>query len=203
MRKLVLRVGLTLFAFAFFSRPAHAFDPDTTVFIGSSTIEFWETLSGDFKPAKTLNLGVGGTTYTYLLQHAPDYAAKYPARRFVIYSGDNDLELGARPRAIADQFRQLAALLHERLPSCTITLIDVKPSPKRRKNIALIRETNALLREAAKPLAYVSFVDVFPLMTNAKGEPRAELFREDGLHLNDKGYALWTKALKKSGKIGK
>jgi lysophospholipase L1-like esterase len=66
------------------------------------------------------------------------------------------------------------------------------------KNLALTKETNALLKADAAKLSYVKFVDLFSKMTNAKGEPRAELFRADGLHLNEKGYAIWTKALKPS-----
>jgi hypothetical protein len=64
MWKLLLGLSLPLFS--------HAFDPNTAVFIGSSTIEFWSTLERDFKPIKTLNLGVRGTTCIYLLQHADD-----------------------------------------------------------------------------------------------------------------------------------
>jgi lysophospholipase L1-like esterase len=33
-------------------------------------------------------------------------------------------------------------------------------------------------------------------MLDAQGEPRAELFRWDGLHMNAKGYAVWTSIIK-------
>jgi lysophospholipase L1-like esterase len=190
------RQTIAIFAGLVLSVPAHAFDPSTVVFIGSSTVEFWKTLERDFKPAHTLNLGVGGTTYEYLLLHAEEYASKYPARRFVVYSGDNDLEMGIEPRAVADQFKALAGMLHAKLPFSTITLIAVKPSPKRLKNLGLTKETNVLLQEAARKLNYVNFLDLFTKMTNDKGEPRKGLFRADGLHMNEKGYAIWTKALR-------
>jgi lysophospholipase L1-like esterase len=32
---------------------------------------------------------------------------------------------------------------------------------------------------------------------NEKGEPRAELFRPDKLHLNTEGYKVWTEIIKK------
>jgi lysophospholipase L1-like esterase len=33
-------------------------------------------------------------------------------------------------------------------------------------------------------------------MLDAQGKPRAELFRDDGLHMQHAGYALWIRALK-------
>ena len=36
------------------------------------------------------------------------------------------------------------------------------------------------------------YMDVFNPMLGANGRPRAELFVEDQLHMNPKGYALWS-----------
>ena len=33
-------------------------------------------------------------------------------------------------------------------------------------------------------------------MLDAQGKPRLEIFRKDGLHLNEKGYAMWTAIVK-------
>ena len=35
-----------------------------------------------------------------------------------------------------------------------------------------------------------------PVMLDAQGKPRDELFRVDGLHMNAQGYALWTSIIK-------
>jgi lysophospholipase L1-like esterase len=32
-------------------------------------------------------------------------------------------------------------------------------------------------------------------MLGADGKPRPELFLQDGLHMNNEGYAVWTKLL--------
>jgi lysophospholipase L1-like esterase len=34
-------------------------------------------------------------------------------------------------------------------------------------------------------------------MLGADGKPMPDLFKKDGLHLNDKGYQIWTKVVKK------
>jgi len=38
---------------------------------------------------------------------------------------------------------------------------------------------------------------VFTPMLTAEGTPQKELFRDDGLHMNRKGYELWTSILRK------
>lgn len=41
-----------------------------------------------------------------------------------------------------------------------------------------------------------NFVDVFSEMLTKDGKMMPELFIEDMLHLNEKGYSLWKKTLK-------
>ena len=38
----------------------------------------------------------------------------------------------------------------------------------------------------------LEYVDIDAPMIGEDGQPRAELFRKDGLHLNPDGYRLWT-----------
>ena len=40
------------------------------------------------------------------------------------------------------------------------------------------------------------FVDVHQKMLTASGEPIAELFLDDSLHMNSKGYAIWQETIK-------
>ena len=35
------------------------------------------------------------------------------------------------------------------------------------------------------------YIDVFPLTLDDAGRPRPALFRDDRLHMNGQGYALW------------
>jgi lysophospholipase L1-like esterase len=40
-----------------------------------------------------------------------------------------------------------------------------------------------------------AFVDVFHKMLNSEGKPVDDVFLEDKLHMNSKGYAIWKKAI--------
>lgn len=188
-------VSLTLFAHS----PAAAqngvepFDPRTIVFIGSSSIDFWKTLSEDFAGEKVINLGVAGTTYSHLVTHAGEWAVKYPADRYVIYSGDNDIAWLRSPEKVANQFREVADTLRAAIPGVHILVISIKPNliPTRRVRIGAVRKANAMLAAEAAAIGHATFVDAHNPMLDRNGRPRAELFTIDGIHMNEKGYRLW------------
>jgi lysophospholipase L1-like esterase len=42
----------------------------------------------------------------------------------------------------------------------------------------------------------LTFIDTYSPMLNPDGQPRAELFQKDNLHMNAEGYKLWTSLIK-------
>jgi lysophospholipase L1-like esterase len=99
------------------------------------------------------------------------------------------------PEKVAADFREFQRRLRATLPEARLIYVSLKPSPSRVKLLAAMVQTNALIAAecARDPLA--RFVDVFTLMLDAHGQPRAELFLPDRLHMNATGYALWAAQL--------
>jgi lysophospholipase L1-like esterase len=58
-----------------------------------------------------------------------------------------------------------------------------------------MRATNELIRGYAAAGKNLVFIDVFPPMLNQAGQPRPELFIQDGLHMNREGYDIWRKVV--------
>lgn len=174
-----------------------SFDPRTIVFIGSSSIDFWKTLPQDFAGEKVINLGKAGTTYSHLVTHVEEWAAKYPAERYVIYSGDNDIAWLRSPKKVARQFREVAETLRAAIPGVHIFVISIKPNliPTRRVRIAAVRKANALISAEVAAIGDATYVDAHTPMLDQNGHPRAELFRIDGIHINEKGYHIWRDVL--------
>ena len=46
--------------------------------------------------------------------------------------------------------------------------------------------------------AYLEYINIWDSMLNQDGTRMPELFIEDGLHMNKKGYEVWTKKVRES-----
>lgn len=166
------------------------------LFLGSSSIVGWNTKKS-FPDLPTVNCGFGGSQMSDAARYVDRLVIPWKPRVLVVYSGDNDLKAGKSPEQVRDDFRTLAEKVHAQLPQTKIVLIGVKPSIARWNLIEKIRTANKLLAAYAAQDAQqrILFVDVEPLMLDAEGRPRAEIFKDDGLHLNAEGYALWSKKI--------
>ncbi|MBN2090422.1 hypothetical protein JW964_12485 [candidate division KSB1 bacterium] len=168
--------------------------PDSldVLFVGSSSIRLWSTLSTDFKAVKVLNRGFGGSCMADLVHFAHRIILPYRPKKIVIYSGDNDINAGKTPEQVCDDFKNLVKIIQNSLPTTRVALIAIKPSFSRWEKVELMRQANNLMKEFIVNDSRLSFIDTFSHTLGADGMPKPELFREDGLHLNDNGYRLWT-----------
>ena len=161
------------------------------LFAGSSSIVRWTTLKADFPGKVILNRGFGGSELSDLLHYADRIVIPYAPSRIVIYSGENDLQQGQTAAAVHGTFRALCEQVHAALPATRVAFISIKPSPSRMKIMPAVLEANRLIAaECARDPRRV-FIDVYPAMLGADGQPKRELFVTDMLHLSDAGYAVW------------
>jgi|SRR5579884_2463849 len=166
------------------------------IFVGSSSIRLWK-LDRSFPELKNvLNRGFGGSQLADATYFAPRLLYKQQPRIVVLYAGDNDLAAGKSPEQVAADFKEFVAVVRKELPETRILYISVKPSPARAALLDRARKTNALLAEQCGKEKGVEFVDVFNPMLGPDGQPKPELFRDDRLHMNDKGYELWAGILR-------
>ncbi len=171
--------------------------PDSPVlFYGSSSIRLWETLAEDFPDMAVLNRGFGGSTLADCVEFASLLVVPYAPQNILFYAGDNDLDQGATPQKVLDSFKALVSIIRNALGDVPVTFLAIKPSPSRWSNLADIVEANRLVEEFIHQEKGLYFLDVFSPMLTADGQPRNELFLEDGLHLNRAGYDLWTHLLR-------
>jgi lysophospholipase L1-like esterase len=166
------------------------------LFIGSSSIRMWKTLTNDFAGYPVFNRGFGGSQISDSVRYSSRIITPYQPRAIVFYAGDNDLAMGKSPAQIAKDFKRLVYKVHWRLSGTRIFVLSVKPSPARWHLKDQVLRTNQLIEEYSKTEKNVKFIDVFSSMLGADGTPRKELFAKDNLHMNEKGYQLWTSLIK-------
>lgn len=166
--------------------PAHP-----VVFTGSSSVRMWSSLAQDFPDLPVLNRGFGGSQMRDLFHYAEPVAIRYQPRQIVLYSGDNDINAGRSPEQVLHDFNAVVARIRRDLPQVPILVLSIKPSPSRIDELPRQQEANKRMAEAASQTPGMTFVDVATPMLDNHGQPRAELFREDRLHMTPAGYAVW------------
>jgi lysophospholipase L1-like esterase len=167
---------------------------DAVLFVGSSSIRLWD-LKKSFPELPTINRGFGGSQMSDAAQYAKRLIAPYKPRLIVLYEGDNDLAAKESPADVAVDFDRLLKLIRADLPTTPLVVIGCKPSPKRWALIEQQRELNRLLTDRCQQDGHAKFLDIEKPMLGDDGQPNADLFRDDLLHLNAKGYALWNSLL--------
>ena len=58
-----------------------------------------------------------------------------------------------------------------------------------------MQAVNSRVERLAEASERIIYVDTATPMLGDDGKPRRELFLEDGLHMNEAGYKLWTEVL--------
>lgn len=165
------------------------------LFAGSSSMVYWKTKQL-FPDLVTISRGFGGSHLSDSVYYAEQCILKYEPRIVLLYAGDNDLAQNVPPAQIKNDFVKLTKLIHSKLPKTRILFIAIKPSPKRWALFKQQQEANQLIENVCKTDDRLQFVNIVKPMLDAKGQPRAELFKDDNLHMNEKGYELWTSIIR-------
>jgi len=168
---------------------------NAVLFVGSSSIVGWDTEKW-FSEMKTINRGFGGSYIVDSVYYADSIILPYKPKTIVFYAGDNDIADNKTPQMLLADFKVLVSVIRSSLPETRIIVISTKPSIDRWKFWPKMQEANNLIRKYCKSQNEIFFVDVSKVMLDETGNPRKELFKADGLHINEKGYELWTSLVK-------
>lgn len=170
---------------------------DAILFLGSSSFRKWEDVRSYFPGYTIINRGFGGSTIPDAIRYANDIIFPYQPKQILIYEGDNDLASSDKitPDSVLNRFEKLFTLIREKLPNTSIAFVAIKPSPSRQKLMPKMQEANSLIKDFLKNKKNTAFIDVYHKMLNKDGTPIKDIFLEDELHMNAKGYQIWQKAI--------
>jgi lysophospholipase L1-like esterase len=171
------------------------------VFTGSSSIRFWKTLKEDMSPLRVLNRGFGGSQIFEVTHYVDRIVLPYRPRGVVLYAGENDIAgvKFSRKRSaeeLQNDFQQFCFAVHSHLPQAAIYYVSIKPLKLRLRLWPEMQKANRLIERFTESDMRLHFVDVSTAMLDAAGEPRRDLFKWDGIHMNEEGYVIWTRILR-------
>jgi hypothetical protein len=168
------------------------------LFLGSSSFRLWDTIHEDLAPVKVVKRAYGGARFRDLAIYTPELIAGLRFSKAVIFIANDitgkDSE-DTDPETTSKLARLVIAQLRSEHPEVPIHLVAVTPTPVRYKHWPRIQVTNRMLRKIAETTPGVFYIPTAYAFLDRDGHPRAELFKEDRLHLNSIGYQIWARIL--------
>ncbi len=166
------------------------------VFVGSSSFKMWKDLEQDFPDHRVVNRGFGGSSLPHVIDYADEIVIPYKPRQVVIYCGDNDfMDPTVTSEIVIERVKTLFHLLRKEIPRADIIYVSIKPSPSRQHLMPKMAAANEAIQKFLEAQRKAVFVDIWHPMLDDQGQPRKELFLNDMLHMNRKGYAIWQQAV--------
>ena len=168
---------------------------DAVLFVGSSSIRMWQT-HRSFPGLKVINRGFGGSHTSDAIYFADKIVFPYKPKTIVFYEGDNDIASGKTPERVLKDYKTFVRLVKKKLPRTPIIFIAIKPSLSRWSVWPKMKEANDMIKAFSDNDKRLFYVDTSTKLIAGDGKPDDGLFLKDNLHMNDKGYKVWTSLLR-------
>lgn len=171
---------------------------DAILFVGGRDLRLWSSLAADMAPIPVIQRGFGGAQIPHINHYRSRIILPYRPRAILVMAGDADLAdvRGRRPEDVLDDFRTLALSLRAEGEDAPIYFISLRPSPARDERWYGAQRANALIADYVRHERGMYFLDVTAKMLDENGNIRDDLYRWDGLTLNERGYAVLAETIK-------
>lgn len=166
------------------------------LFIGSSSFRLWKDVKSDFNNSNILNRAFGGATLLDLIYFQNDVVLKYKPKKIFIYCGENDIASSEKvtPKMVFKRYKTFYKTLRKQFPETPIIFVSLKPAISRWNMKDRMMATNKLISQFMKNKNNATFVNIWDDMLE-NGEPRKDIYIQDNLHMNAKGYAIWVEKM--------
>ncbi len=167
------------------------------LFVGSSSFTMWKDVQEYFPSKPILNRAFGGSTLVDLIRYRYEVIYPYPPKQIVMYFGENDFASSdtVTVAMVMDRFETLFKLIRVKYKTVPFAYVSMKPSPSRAHLLAKYVEANQQIKQYLSKQTKTAFIDVYHPMLQPDGQVMTDIFKEDNLHMNAKGYAIWKKII--------
>ncbi len=163
-------------------------------FVGSSNVRLWGSLSEEMSPLTVENREFGGAKIPYLIHNAFKIILPYKSKIIVFYCGDNVMSMGQRHTAeeVLEDYKEFVRLVQQDLPETKVLYISIKPSKTRWEFWTDMKQTNRMIQQYSDTDDNLSYIDITSSMLDVNANPRVDILKKDGIHMNGEGYRIWT-----------
>lgn len=172
------------------------------VMLGNSLTEGGGDWSARLGKKNIRNRGIIGDEVMGIYDRLHQILPGHPAKLFLL-SGVNDVSHDLTADSIVSMMRMTVERIQRESPDTKLYLQSLLPfneSFNRYKKLTgktdMIPEINAKLEALAKEHK-ITYINLFPLFTEKGNNVLRRELTTDGLHLNEEGYKIWVKELKK------
>lgn len=169
--------------------------------MGSSTMDYWKDWQTDIGGRLGYNVGIGGTIVEDWLYAYDKLVKPFDPSIIIIFLGGNNINnmghTGAYTRSLMEQ---LLNKMHEDFPNAEIYYIYSMAVPSCYKGGKFNYEYGQFIDEMKELVAntqWLNGIDTFDDLTR-DGEAKKELYRPDGIHLNDDGYDVFAEIINRN-----
>ena len=155
----------------------------------------WKDLPLLFNNPKIINTGFGGSKASDLIYYIKELVLDFNPSKVIIYEGDNDISSGHKINFILKNIKSIIKKIEEKNKNAQIILISAKPSIMRWDLRKKYIQLNRKYKNLALKRNNIHYADTWSEMVDS-GELKTDIFIEDGLHLNEKGYKIWEEVLR-------
>ena len=166
--------------------------------MGSSTMDYWKTWQTDIGGRLGYNVGIGGTIVEDWLYAYDKLVKPFNPSVILVYLGGNNINNMGHTGAYAESLmEQLLGKMHADFPDAEIYYIYSMAVPSCYKGGKFNTEYGAFIDEMkalVEKTDWLSGIDTFNDLTK-DGEAKKEMYRNDGIHLNDDGYDVFARII--------
>lgn len=173
------------------------------VMYGSSSFRLWgEGAKIALERNDIANLAFGGSTLEACAHYFQEIVVPYNPQSMIIYAGDNDLGNGKPAYEVYEFYQVLMRKIRKHYPTIPVTFVSAKPSPSRLSILPEIEKLNNLVEsDLIHRNNHTHFINIFNSMMLGNGKVNEDLFIEDRLHMNEKGYEIWSAIFNKNKEV--
>jgi lysophospholipase L1-like esterase len=170
-------------------------EPGGILLLGSSSFTIWKDVGDNFPGKNIVNRGFGGSQMSDVLYFKERLILPYQPVQLILYEGENDIANGKMPDTIFSELVQLVNWTKTHFPEIKISILSMKPSPRRWEFRETMLEMNKKLNKYAEETENIDFINIWDPLLGSNGKPVKDNYLEDLLHLNANGYKIWQKAI--------